>query len=974
MADQASFSIVGVGASAGGLEAFQELIREIPEQSGMAFVLIQHLDPEHTSLLTEILQRVTLLPVIEVRDQMPVRPDHVYVIPPNRDMTIQYGVLQLCPPEQPRGQRMPIDDFLISLANDQKNRAVGVILSGTGTDGTLGLHAIQEAGGISIAQEPSSAKYDGMPSSAITSGYATQVMTPQEMIHALMSQDLSDQGNQSPTPHSKRNSIAGIMHILLLLRNATGHDFSQYKKSTIRRRIERCMSIHSIHDTDEYAAYLKEHPAEMQLLLNELLINVTSFFRDPEAFQIIAAEILPLLFKNKNEGDFFRVWIAGCASGEEAYSIAILLREYMDLTHKEFKILIYATDLDEDSITEARAGVYAHNITETVTTERLTRYFNQEDGTYRVKRSIRDMVVFAVQNVIKDPPLIKLDLLCCRNLMIYLEPELQNRLIPIFHYALKPGGVLFLSPAESIGNHTERFNVLNRKYKLYQALATTPGIRNLMTTDSSWTASKGVKVNTELPKKNPDPNYAEITRRALLSYYSPASVLTDLKGLLLYVHGDTGKYLRPAPGQASLNVQDMAREGLATELKAAINIAGAREAPKSTQTISVNNTKHDQPIQLIVRRVSGSTLSEPLLLISFIEPRAGDATHQNINHSVSLNESSTNPHVDESSKRLQSLEFDLSYTRDNLRATIDEHQASNEELKSTNEELQSTNEELQSTNEELETSKEELQSVNEELVTVNTELQKKIEQLAGMQNDMKNLLDNMNIGTIFLDKDMVVRRFTREATRAYRLIPSDVGRALEDIKCELNGKVDLIAQAQEVLKSLNPFEVELFAQNGNWYLAHIQPYRTLENIIAGVVMTFTDITARVSAEAAVQTARTLAEGIVNTVLEPLVVLDASLKVVSASRSFYRYFHEEPESTIGRLIYDLGNQQWNISALRELLEKILPQQQSFEGYEMEHTFPNIGLQKMVLNARRIVDSGGNTQLILFAMRPLATTQA
>jgi two-component system CheB/CheR fusion protein len=459
----------------------------------------------------------------------------------------------------------------------------------------------------------------------------------------------------------------------------------------------------------------------------------------------------------------------------------------------------------------------------------------------------------------------------------------------------------------------------------------------------------------------------------LLTYYSPASVLTNLKGLLLYVHGDTGKYLRPAPGQASLNIQDMAREGLASELKTALHLAAAHEAPHSTQTLSFKTDKHDQPIQLTVKRVSGSTQSEPLLLISFIEPQTGHTTHQTLKKLTSVNEHTENLNSDASSARLQSLEFDLSYTRDNLRATIDEHQASNEELKSTNEELQSTNEELQSTNEELETSKEELQSVNEELVTVNTELQKKIEQLASMQNDMKNLLDNMNIGTIFLNKDMVIRRFTREATRAYRLIPSDVGRALEDIKCELNGKVDLIAQAQKVLKTLNPFEVELFAQNGNWYLAHIQPYRTLDNIIAGVVLTFTDITARVSAEAAVQTARTLAEGIVDTVLEPLVVLDATLKVVSASRSFYGYFHEEPQSTIGRLIYDLGNQQWNISALRELLETILPQQQSFEGYEMEHSFPNIGLQKMVLNARRIVDSGGNTQLILFAMRPLGTRQ-
>jgi chemotaxis methyl-accepting protein methylase/chemotaxis response regulator CheB len=822
------FPIVGIGASAGGLEAFQELIREVPERSGLAYVLIQHLDPEHTSLLREILQRVSSIPVLEIQNQMQVLVDHIYVIPPNRDMTIQNGILLLSPLEQPRGQRMPIDDFFISLANDQNNRSIGVVLSGTGTDGTLGLQAIHDAGGLSIIQDPKSAKYDGMPNSAITLGLSAQVMPAQEMIHTLMNQGFKENAPTLKTTLANKNAAAGILHILLLLRNATGHDFSQYKKSTIRRRVERCMAMHSMQDTDAYADYLKEHPAEMQTLLNELLINVTSFFRDPEAFEIIASEILPLLFKNKKEGEFFRVWVAGCASGEEAYSIAILLREYMDRTKQEFKVLIYATDLDEDSIAEARAGLYLGSIKENVSQERLTRYFSETEGGFRIKRSIRDMVVFAVQNVIKDPPLIKLDLLCCRNLMIYLESELQNRLIPIFHYALKPGGVLFLSPAESIGNHTERFNVLNRKFKIYQALATNPSIRDVMTTDSAWTATKGLNVTTEKIKKN-------------------------------------------------------------------------------------------NPV----------------------------------------------------ANRVQSHELDPSHTQENLQVTLNEHQASNEELKSTNEELQSTNEELQSTNEELETSKEELQSVNEELITVNTELQKKIEQLAGMQNDMKNLLDNMNIGTIFLDKDMVIRRFTREATRVYRLIPSDVGRSLEDIRCEFVENIDLVEHAKEVLNNLNPFEVELSVSNSNWYLAHIKPYQTLDNIIAGVVMTFTDITARVNAEEAVNKARTLAEGIVDTVLEPLVVLDASLKVVSASRSFYDYFKEEPENTIGRLIYDIGNQQWNIAALRELLETILPQQQSFEGYVMAHTFPVIGLQKMVLNARRIVDSGGNTQLILFSMRPLNT---
>lgn len=819
--------IVGLGASAGGLEAFQEFFNEIPSESGMSFVVIQHLDPEHESLLTEILQRASSLPVIEAKDQMKVIANHAYVIPPNRDLTIKDGILQLSAPEQPRGQRMPINEFLNSLANDRQNHAVGVILSGTGTDGTIGLQAIKEAGGRTYAQEPSSSKYDGMPRSAISSGYVTQVMTPKEIAHEIIKPSKSTEiVNHEKLINGgiKQNSYAGILHILLLLRHATGHDFTQYKKSTIRRRVERCMATHGIYDFEIYANYLKSHPEEIQTLQNELLINVTSFFRDPEAFDIIANDILPLLCKNKNEGDYFRVWVAGCASGEEAYSIAILLREYMDRTRKEFKIQIYATDLDEESIAEARSGSYPKNITDTVRAERLNRFFIEEDDHFRVKREIRDSVVFAVQNIIKDPPLSRLDLLCCRNLLIYLEPELQNKLIPIFHYALNPQGVLFLSPAESIGNHTERFLVLNRKYKLYQAIKTSSSIKNSIITEEKWTTN----------------------------------------------------------GSNS-------------------------DVDSSSQNIK--------------------TLAEK-----------------------------------------QAIEIEMVQSNNVINCANDEQQASHEDLKSTNEELQSTNEELQSTNEELETSKEELQSVNEELVTVNTELQKKIEQLAGMQNDMKNLLDNMNIGTIFLDKDLIIRRFTREATKAFRLITTDVGRSLEDIKCTLEGSVDLLKNAKEVLSTLNPFEIELKSQSGIWYLAHIQPYRTLDNIIDGVVLTFTDITARVTAEEAVKTARTLAEGIVDTVLEPLIVLDAELKVVSASRSFYQYFQVLPENTVGRLIYDLGNQQWNIPALRELLENILPKQKSFEAYAMEHKFQNIGLQKMLLNARTIFDSKGNTQLILFAMQP------
>ena len=453
----AGFSIVGVGASAGGLEAFEEFFRKVPRDSGMAFVLVPHLDPDHASMLTQILQRSTAMPVVEAQDRMAVKPNGVYVIPPNRDMAILHGALQLCVPEQPRGHRMPIDAFLRSLAEDQGDRAVAVLLSGTGTDGTLGLRAILGAGGVSFVQEPTTAKYDGMPASAIQAGYATYVLPLGKMSQALV----AGRRNRAVRRETSPAAASGLNRILMLLRSATGHDFSQYKKSTIGRRIERRMSQHDLEDMEVYARYLKEHPAEAQSLFKELLINVTSFFRDPEAFATLKKDVLPQLFAGKPGGYVFRVWVAGCATGEEAYSIAILLSEFIEESRQEFKVQFYSTDLDEDTIAVARTGSYPPNIVQDVQPARLRRYFVKEGGSYRVKKEIREMVVFAVQNVIKDPPFTKLDLVSCRNLMIYLEPELQSRLITVFHSALKPGGVLFLSPSESTGGHPDLFAPLS---------------------------------------------------------------------------------------------------------------------------------------------------------------------------------------------------------------------------------------------------------------------------------------------------------------------------------------------------------------------------------------------------------------------------------------------------------------------------------------------------------------------------------
>lgn len=954
-ASTTAISVVGIGASAGGLEAFEQFFRHVPADSDMAFVLVSHLSPDHESLLDEILQRTTSMPVIQAQDQTLVSPNTVYIIPPNRDMTIFHGKLQLRVMEEPHAQRMPIDEFMRSLAEDQGEKAIGVILSGTGTDGTLGLRAIIGAGGIALVQEPTQAKYDGMPTSAIRAGYANHVLPVEKMPEVITSGARMHQQHRLVSPQP---AIAGgIAHILMQLRTVTGHDFSQYKKSTITRRIERRMAQHNIEDAEVYVRYLKESPAEAHMLFRELLINVTSFFRDPEAFAFLQQDILPRIFKGKPENYVFRVWVAGCATGEEAYSIAILLREWMEENRRELKVQIYGTDLDDDAIAIARAGAYTPNIAQDVAPERLQRFFVKGDAGYQIKKEIREMVVFAVQNIIKDPPFTKLDLLACRNVMIYLQPELQNRLIPAFHYALKPGGVLFLSPSESIGNYTSLFTPLNRKWKFYTAINSAASTQPMMTGSLTWAKSSSTKAPEEIMQKTKDPNFAELTRRMLVQCFAPASVVTDLTGNVLYVHGETGKYLRPAPGKPSLNVIEMAREGLELRLRTAI-LAAAQGTPTLKEEVRFMSDSELMLVALSVRPVPNPQGDEMVLLVSFEDiapppkPRRKSATKA------------------PQQGRIEELERELALNKENLRATIEEYQASNEELKSTNEEMQSTNEELQSTNEELETSKEELQSVNEELITVNAELQAKIEQLSGMQNDMKNLLDNISIGTIFLDEHMLIRRFTREATKVYRLVASDVGRALADINSNLEAE-NLLAEAQSVLETLVPFEQELRTTLGTWYLVRIQPYRTLENVIEGVVLTFTDITQRIKVEAAVQQAREMAENVVETIREPLLVLDGNLNIVSANRAFYQFFKVTPTETIGLKIYDLGNRQWNIPALRELLETILPRDQFFDGYVVEHEFSNIGYRKMSLNARRLLGKAEENPLILLAIENIGS---
>jgi len=955
------FPIIGIGASAGGLEAFELFFKNVPADSGMAYVLVSHLDPGHASMLAEILQRVSSIPVIEAENNMPVKPDHVYIIPPNREMTIFHGMLQLSVPGQQRGLRMPIDTFLRSFAEDMREQAVAVILSGSGTDGTLGLRAVLGAGGVSFVQDPATAKYDGMPTSAIQSGLATYVLPVERMAGDIVAYarnfvarkilpPLSLPGPEGKLPFAK---------ILMLLRTKTGHDFSLYKQNTIRRRIERRMGVNNIESTDAYARFLAENPSEVRNLFRELLINVTSFFRDPVAFEYLRTDIIPPMLSNKPEDYAVRVWVAGCATGEEAYSIAMIFRECIDASKHPFKVQIYSTDIDENAIAVARAGFYPANIAIDVPPERLRRFFVKEETGYRIKKEIREMVIFAVQDVVKDPPFTRLDLLSCRNLLIYFEPELQNRLIPVFHYALNPGGVLFLSPSESIGRFTDLFSPLSRKWKFYTTrpiLSTTRATGAFSLPSSSHIAGRGT---ADLPVKPRETNFVELTRGILLQSYAPPSVIIDEVGNTLYVHGDTGKYLRPAPGAASLNIIEMAREGLQLELRKAIRNAVKQKTNIEIPGLPIRTNSGMHPVDIIVRPVADTASARELLIVSFQD------RDQKVTEKIA-----PCPELDKKgpSKRVMELEKELQYTKENLQATIIETQAGNEELKSINEELQSTNEELQSTNEELETSKEELQSVNEEIVTVNAELQAKIEQLTDIQNDIRNLLDSTSIGTIFLDENLLVKRFTRDATRIFRLIATDIGRPLADIKSTiLIG--DIVADAQEVLDTMVPREKEVQTTDNQWYLARLTLYRTLDNIIDGVVITFTNITSLKSMEAEVRNSRELAENVFNTAREPLVVLDPGFRIVSASRSFYTVFRSVPGETIGHSLFELGDGQWDTPQLRELLETVLPQDTSFDDVEVTHTFPGIGRRKILLNGRRVQSDSGEPRFILLAMEDI-----
>lgn len=827
---KAKFPIVGIGASAGGLEALEQFFSNMPSDTGMAFVVIQHLDPTHVGILPELLQRVTSMHVQQAMDGLAVEPNSVYVIPPNKSLSVLNGHLHLLVPIESRGLRLPIDFFLKSLAHDRLQNSIAVILSGMGSDGSQGLKAIKEKNGIVLVQEPKSAKFDAMPLSAIDAVIA-DVIAPATELPAKLLALLKLVPATDTQKGIDEKSKSHLDKIIILLREQSGHDFSLYKKNTLFRRIERRKGIHQIEKISAYVRFLQENPAEVDILFRELLIGVTSFFRDPEVWEKLKGSIIPEMIRDVPNRHVFRAWVTACSSGEEAYTLAMIFKEVAEKlpNQKGISLQIFATDLDKEAIEKARAGIFSENIAGEISPERLARFFVLETNGYRISNSIREMVVFAPQNIIKDPPFTKLDILTCRNMLIYMEPELQKKIISLFNYSLNQEGILVLGTAETLGVSTEGFREIDTKLKIYKRTSTLSPAE-LADFPSAFFRARSFTTEKKLVPKTLE-NIQTITEQILLQRFAPASVLVNDRGDILYITGRTGKYLEPAAGKANMNIHAMMREGLSQLVSDALRKAMRDFSPVFVKNAKIPSNDTFHYVDVTVQRLEAPEAVNGLIIIVFTDVK--DPTEKSTSKGRVSRSSS--------SGKLKELEEQLRSSHEELQTTREEMQTSQEELKSTNEELQSTNEELQSTNEELTTSKEEMQSMNEELQTVNIELQSKVNDYVRANDDMKNLLNSTEIATLFLDKDFNIRRYTDHAQNIVKIRKSDIGRPFTDLVTNLKYP-EMEAHVKDVLNKLNTIEKPISTSDNRWFSVRIMPYRTLDDKVDGVVITFIDIT------------------------------------------------------------------------------------------------------------------------------------
>jgi two-component system, chemotaxis family, CheB/CheR fusion protein len=942
--DTPEFVIAALGASAGGLEPLETFFKHMPADAGIAFVIIQHLAPDHPTALPDLLGRHTGMPVEQAQDNTQVVPNRVYVIPPNATLTIEKGTLGVNTPAEARGSRTPIDGFFNSLAADRGEHAVCIMLSGTGTDGTLGLRAIKEYGGMAMAQTLDSAQYDAILRSAISTGLVDHVLPVKEMPAKLLDYAahlVSSNGNG--TLDGFRAQIAAHMgKVHAILRRRAGHDFSQYKENTIARRLERRMKALQIETVEQYVQTLERQPEEADRLFNDLLIGVTQFFRDREAFEALQAEVIPKLFEGKGAGDQVRACVMGCATGEEAYSVAILLSEHASTLDKAPKIQIFATDIDEGSLASARKGRYPESIAEHVAPERLARFFEKQDSAWQVSRELRDIVLFSNHSFLKDPPFSRLDLISCRNVMIYLGQELQRKLIPLFHYALRPGGYLFLGPSESAASHKELFGTVDKKHRIFERKETLP--RPVVTfplADVSRPKQPGARPLPEAEERD----LSKRLERIILQRYRPACVTVKENGDAVYFSGRLDDYLEQPTGSPDVNVVNMAREGLRIPLRAALHRAATARARVVQKQISVQRNGGFSQVDLTVEPIAEFHAANLYMVV--FEDAVSSAPQQ----------SAAPPADADSEETIRHLE-------DELRSAQEHAQAMFEELESSNEELKSANEEYQSTNEELETSKEELQSFNEELQTVNTEISRKSAELDHSNSDLQNLLNSTEIATIFLDGELRIKAFTPAAGTVFRLIAGDMGRQITDLAAQFSD-VGLVPDIRETLRTLKGRERPLVGMGGRYYLLRVLPYRTVKNAIDGVVLTFTDVTQAKQVAQLVDDAKTYAEDIVETVGVPLLVLDAGLRVKSANAAFYEKFKAAPDETLNIPLDML----WSIPELSRMLGEVISANKRIEDLEVEYDFPAVRRKNILLKARQIRPHGATEPLILLAIEDI-----
>jgi two-component system CheB/CheR fusion protein len=874
--DQWGPPVVGIGASAGGLDAFKRFFGAMPADSGIAFVLVPHLDPAHESLMVELLARHTVMPVVEAENDMPVEANHVYIIPPNKYITIHGGTLSLTGPVERWTSQTTIDQFLRSLADDQQERAICIILSGTGAHGTLGLKAVKVAGGMAMVQDPATAEYERMPQSAIATGLADYVLPAERMPEALIKYVQHAYVNGGTRIAAAPEAGDSLTQVLALLQARTGFDFRPYRKKMLTRRVERRMGLNHLDSIPDYMTFLRDHQEEAKQLVKDLLISVTSFFRDPEAFEALASQVIAPLVRRKEPDGVIRVWVPGCATGEEAYSLVILLLEQLAAAKKNCALQVFATDVDQDALDVARQGLYPESIAGDVTLERLARYFTRVDeSSYQVNKQVREVVTFASQNLITDAPFSKMDLISCRNLLIYLEPEVQQMVVALLHFALNEGGNLILGPSETVGRQTDLFEPVSKKWRVFRRLGASRPERVEFPIVTREERARQVRLPGEPGRERPF-NVAELTQRLVLEELGPAAVLINRKYEILYYLGPTSRYLDQPTGEPTRDLMLLARDGLRTQLRAAVHKAMRSNETVDLTDVQVKRNGDYRPVAVRVKPVPVPRSAEGLLLITFQDqpdtvPSPAPPT----------------PATEESLVR--HLENELRVTKEDLQTTIEELESSNEELKASNEEVMSMNEELQSANEELTSSKEELQSLNEELTTVNNQLQEKVHDVETASNDMANLLNCTDVATVFLDSEFRIKRFTPTSTRLFNFVASDLGRPLGDIKARFNDP-DLLGDAGQVLRQLTPREKEVLTTEGGCWSRRILPYRTSDHRVEGVVITFADITERQrAAEQALRDRQERLQAVLDTAVDAIITIDQHGIIQSVNAATERMF-------------------------------------------------------------------------------------